>query len=521
MRTSVLAGESRSRGLISGRRSRPVTAARFAAAGVVLVLLVLFQVWGLIAGAALLLVVFGCTTDTGTGSTLAGWAADRRRWRHRVRTGFVDFAPVDQRPAELTPTVDGGRADRRAAAREWNRYRDWPDGVDGLYWLESRPGIPAVAYHAGAGEVPYLSAAFGVDGPIQGLHGDAFVARAQEAFGQLMAGWGAGAKLVSGIQVLTRVIPADSALHEAWLQDQLDPDAPQDLQSDYTALLGELSASSFVQRHYLVVRWNVDEQFRAHARRQAPGLDGWLWQVNGEIQAAHRRLTDAMYRGVHALSGPQLAAVLRHLQHPDWPIDRASDVTVQDCWLPSHDERAWTSVTAEYPDPLDPDWLLPPTTWVHRTAQIPVDALEVQQVDGLWLAPVADRAGRADRPHPRGAPALHPRPGGQGHRPPRRHHRPAGHAGPRPQGPDGRRRNRTRPVLRRPPDVRPGRRRRAPRRALGGVPHRLRPRPAPNWPPPARTWRPRPRTTPGSPAWTGWTPSSPPRTPPPGRSAAA
>ena len=83
-----------------------------------------------------------------------------------------------------------------------------------------------------------------------------------------------------------------------------------------------------MQRHYLVVRWDVDEQFRAHARRQAPGLDGWLWLVNGEIQAAHRRLTDAMYRGVQALSGPQLAAVLRHLQHPDWPIDRASDVTV-------------------------------------------------------------------------------------------------------------------------------------------------------------------------------------------------
>ena len=114
MRTSVLAGESRSRGLISGRRSRPVTAARFAAAGVVLVLLVLFQVWGLITGAALLLVVFGCTADTGTGSTLAGWAADRRRWRHRVRTGFVDFAPIDHRPADLTATVDeGGRAERR------------------------------------------------------------------------------------------------------------------------------------------------------------------------------------------------------------------------------------------------------------------------------------------------------------------------------------------------------------------------------------------------------------------------
>ena len=95
-----------------------------------------------------------------------------------------------------------------------------------------------------------------------------------------------------------------------------------------------------------------------------------------------------MYRKVHALTGPQLAAVLRHLQHPDWPIDRASDVTPADCWLPSHDEVAFTEVTAEYPDPLDPDWLLPETSWVHRTAQIPVDALEVREVDGLWLAPL-------------------------------------------------------------------------------------------------------------------------------------
>ena len=138
----------------------------------------------------------------------------------------------------------------------WNAYRDWPDGVDGLYWLESRPGLPAVAYHAGAGETPYVSAAFSVDGPIQGLHGDAFVARAQEAFGQLMAGWGSSAQLVTGIQILTRVIPADSALHEMWLQDQLDPDAPQDLQTDYTTLLGQLSSSSFVQRHYVVVLWD-------------------------------------------------------------------------------------------------------------------------------------------------------------------------------------------------------------------------------------------------------------------------
>jgi hypothetical protein len=94
------------------------------------------------------------------------------------------------------------------------------------------------------------------------------------------------------------------------------------LQADYTGLLAQLAGSSFVQRHYVVVLWNVDEQFKAIAGRHRPGLEGWLDVVIPEGDAARRRLTDAMYRNVRALSGPQVAAVLRHLQHPDWPIDR-------------------------------------------------------------------------------------------------------------------------------------------------------------------------------------------------------
>ena len=234
-RTSVLAGDSRSRGLFRGRRSRGVTAARYTAAAVVLVLLLFFQVWGLLIGVVLLLVVFGCTTDTGAGGTVASGSPDKRRWRHRVRTGFVDFIPVDHRPADLTPTVerDAGGAPRRRRGCG-TRTGTGRTGWTGCTGWNPGPACRRSPTTPGPVRTPYLSAAFRVDGPIQGLHGDAFVARAQEAFGQLMAGWGSSAKLVSGIQVLTRVIPADSALHEMWLQDQLDPDAPQDLQPDYT-----------------------------------------------------------------------------------------------------------------------------------------------------------------------------------------------------------------------------------------------------------------------------------------------
>jgi hypothetical protein len=98
------------------------------------------------------------------------------------------------------------------------------------------------------------------------------------------------------------------------------------------------------------------------------------------------------------------------LQHPGWPIDRASDVSVDDCFWPSKDERAWTEVDCEYPDPLNPSMLLPPVAWLHRTAVIPADSLEVQEVDGLWFLPLLsgmdDRIIRTISTHVRFTPAA-------------------------------------------------------------------------------------------------------------------
>ena len=119
-RTSVLGGESKNRGLISGRRSKGVTTA-WAVAGVVGCLLLLFlQVIGLVVTGMMVVVVFVATFDPGTGATPWSRFRDRRRMRYRRRHGLVDFVPVDDRPDDLVPGSVG-----------WNRYRDWPDGVDG------------------------------------------------------------------------------------------------------------------------------------------------------------------------------------------------------------------------------------------------------------------------------------------------------------------------------------------------------------------------------------------------------
>ena len=100
-RTSVLGGESKNRGLISGRRSKGVTAA-WAVTGVVgCLLLVFLQFIGLVVTVLVVIGVFVATFDPGTGATPWSRFQDRRRMRYRRRHGLVDFIPVDQRPDDV------------------------------------------------------------------------------------------------------------------------------------------------------------------------------------------------------------------------------------------------------------------------------------------------------------------------------------------------------------------------------------------------------------------------------------
>lgn len=390
----MLGGEARSRSLIGNAKRSRKQLITFGVLAVAACFLVLFwRLPGTIVAVVLAVIVYWLFLDEHEGNSPLRRISDRRRMKDRRKHGWVDFNPVETRPAYLDPRTATNRRERDGFVREWNTYRDWPDGVDGLYWLESRPGHPAVAWHAPTGENAYVTVTFSVDGPIQGLHGDHFVAEAQYRFGQLLASWGPAQRLVTGIQTVTRMLPADSAFHEAWLQDEVDPASPLELQHDLGQLLDQVSRAAFVQRHYVAIRWDVDGRFQDLARRRGSFPDGTLDLVNEQISQVQRRLGEAGYHRVHAMSGPQLGAVLRHLQHPDWPIDRASDVNVDSCWLPSHDEWSWTEIVVQSPDPLEPTFLQPPSTWLHRTAQLPVGALEVRALDGLWEAPLLTQMG--------------------------------------------------------------------------------------------------------------------------------
>jgi hypothetical protein len=379
--TAVLGGESKTRGTFSGRGSRGVLIAWVALAAFAIFLIFTLELPGLVLALISAGVLRLLTLSRGGEHTLLHHVQDRRRMRFIRRHGFQDFAPVDWRPEDLRLT--------RKTRKQYNAYRDWPDGVDGLHFLEQRPGRAAVAYHYPTDEAPYFSVAFSVDGPIVGLAGDTVLEGVQESFGELMAGWGSRQKLVSGIQVITRMMPADTAMHEAWLDDQLDPAAPPDLVADYSDLLAELSESSFMQRHFVAIRWNKDARFDSYASTHGPGSTGWLRVIEDQTNLAQQRLKDVGYGNVQVLSGPRLAAVIRHLQHPGWSIDQASDVTPATMYLPSHMEWRAVEVGAVVPDPDIPEVLAVETTsWLHRTAQIPVGDMETMERNGLWMAPL-------------------------------------------------------------------------------------------------------------------------------------
>lgn len=386
MQTRTLGGEGGRRGFFGGSHGKTRTVGLIVVGVAGAFATVLFQIPGLALTLVATALVYVGTISTHRGSPFARWQ-ERRRWAERVASGTTEFAPVWMRPAGLDE-AGGSRAERAAAARAWNAFRDTPDGAEGMYWLQRGRGVPGIAWHAPTGEEAYLSVAFSVEGQVRGIQSDAYLEAAMTSFGHLLARYGSASSLVSRVQTITRVVPVDSAFHEAWVWDQLDPDAPADLVASYDEVVQLVARSGLAQRHFVVVRWPLTPAFLAAAARRGPAQAGWRALMVGEIAAVRSHLVSAKLGTVEPLTAAALAAVLRHLQQPSWPIDQAGDVHVDAPWVPTHDE--WSATTTQGLGPGGH-----PEQWWHRTAQLPVEAFETGPRDSLWLAPLLSQM-----PHP-------------------------------------------------------------------------------------------------------------------------
>lgn len=387
MQTRSLGGEKGSRGFWGGSHgtSRAVGLGVVALAGAVLT--IGFGTAGLLLTVLAAAVVYLATIRTHRGSLLVRWQHDRI-WKERLRTGTVAFEPIAHRPDDLEVT-GRSRRQRKAAELDYNRYRDFPDGAEGMHWLQRGRGEPGVLWHTPTGEDAYLSVAFSVEGQIRGIESDRFLDKAMAGIGGLLARYGSNEALPNRLQFVTRVLPADSAFHEAWVWDQLDDDhALPALAASYDEVVRLISGSGLMQRHYVVVRWPLTPSFLTAARRRGPAQAGWRALMKAEIKAVRSHLVAAHLGEVQPVSAAQLAAVLRHMQQPSWPIDQAADVDVDAPWVASRDELSATVTHGLGPDSTAEQW------W-HRTALIPIEACETGPRTSLWLAPLLSQM-----PHP-------------------------------------------------------------------------------------------------------------------------
>jgi len=382
-----LGGEGAHRGFFGASVSRE----RAVGMGVVILatmfLTPMFGMWVIAAGLALAVVIFFATMNTHRGSILER-RQRRSRWKARQTAGTDRFIPYNEgRWALLTDALERTRKTKdkneKQARGDWNRelvaMRAVPDGADGMGWLQSSRGVPGIAWHGPVGEQPYLSVAFALGGQLRGLESPATIRAAAQAFSRFLANYAPEGSLLRTVQPLTRVLPADSALQEWWLMNNLDETAPADAMRSYEEVLIKTGQGAMVQRHYIVGRWPISAQFVATARKYGEGRDGWRALMAIEIEAVVRALNEARMGTVEPLTARGVTAVIRHMQNPSRPVDYMAALTPMDLGEASHDE-----FSAHVVDGTDPE-TGEPVQWWHRTAAIRAESMAIAERSPLWL----------------------------------------------------------------------------------------------------------------------------------------
>lgn len=378
MATRFIGGEAGHRSVFGGTRSKPQVIG-YSATMLIGVLGVMFFGWrGLAAGVLLGLVVYFSTTTTSNGSY---WDRRKRRnrWKTRKATGTDRFTPYTDQAWTQAQTEAAEVKKSKDKAKVLGAVRERPDGADGMGWLDARTNRPGIAWHTPEGEEAYLSVAFAVSGQLRGAESSFRQEAAQVGFGNLLARCAPQNSLVRGFQCLVRVLPPDLALNEAWVVEHLDADAPADAVESYQQVLERTGEGTYIQRHIIVARWPLTEQFRATATRYGTGRAGWRALMASEIQSMERSLRTAKMGSVRALSARGVVAMMLHQQNPDRLPMMVGGVNPRQLGLASQDVWNGHWVTDTNPSTGKE------SVWGHRTARITAANVETGPRSPYWF----------------------------------------------------------------------------------------------------------------------------------------
>lgn len=387
MSTRFIGGESGHRSVFGGTRTKPQIIG-YTATVLVAVFGVMFLGWrGLALGVVLGVVVFFATTGTDNGSYWDRRKA-RKRWKLRKANGTDRYVPYSETAWEEAQKEAAELKGAKARARVLGAVRERPDGADGMGWLDSRPNRPGIAWHAPDGEEAYLSVAFAVPGQLRGAESAFRQEAAQTGFGTLLARCAPVNSLVRGIQCVTRVLPPDLAMNEAWVESHLDPAAPADAVASYQQVLERTGEGTYVQRHIIVASWPLTERFRATAARYGAGRAGWRALMDAEVASMARSLRTAKMGQVKALSARGVVAMMLHQQNPDRLPMMVAGIDPRRMGLASHD--VWNGHCVTDTDPLTGN----ESVWFHRTARITAANVETGPRSPYWMLSLLRRGGK-------------------------------------------------------------------------------------------------------------------------------
>jgi hypothetical protein len=342
-RMVVVGGEVESRGLFGGNRTGPEWLGLSAAIGAALLVVLAggsHVVALIIAGVLVLSGVILTTPNKFSGHrSLGALYVEVRHKKVRRRNKSLVYVPVKDRPQTRLIKAgkkESGRADEKGMIEVPVRHKDNSPLMVGTvrHFTVDTPDGPLVIFrHQGKVKKPYYTATMEIMGSSSAIREEYRKESGHVARGQYLARLARRQSLVTHVQSLARAVPMDSADHHLWVKRRVAKDVPGILLESYGALCEAVRSRSEQHRTY--------ETFRipnsAALFRRADALGGG---DEGVGQAVYQEIRSAMAQATMMGSiidfrplGPRaMAALLRHLQDPDFDIDDYDGADLMDCW---------------------------------------------------------------------------------------------------------------------------------------------------------------------------------------------
>lgn len=393
----MIGGETRSRGLISGKRENASSWIGMVASAVV-ILGVLFltgvQWWSILIALFLGGLAFAMWSEYEALDYQSPpiWLIDRLWARQMTKQGTAVFTPRREMPDGQVPIINAAgrtstkdkeesrkrpvkpnqvrvrKALRRRYVTEVNQHTgagsDVPVSIGHIVpmvlTLDNGENVCFIRHHTrDNGNSGYLSVMLEKAAARAGVVDSSLARLSGDAWGSWLASLASHGSFVSVVQETSRVVPWDYSDHRAWIKSNFDINSPEAVRESYAELIGSVHQEAEQHRDWVTLRIPRSAVWMYNVSRYGKGERGEMLAAWDVVKNA---VESARARGIalRALGERRSAAVIRALQDPDIPIDMNEDVDWSTCWLPfdgrardyavfSGSARDWYTSTARVP----------------------------------------------------------------------------------------------------------------------------------------------------------------------------